>query len=1099
MNIKKMFTTLSAMVVAVTMTLPSASVFGATYSQELQDAYNWAHENGVTTMDSIDNANMYGAITRAQMAKMLSVYAEEIQGKTPDTSKACTFSDIDSVKGDLHDFIIESCQLGIMGQGISAFRPYDTISRAEFGTALSRVLWGNEYEGGTPYYAKHLDALKAAGIMTQIDNPENRDEVRGYVMLMLMRAAEGVEGVDCEDPAIALACAMETDECPAACRDNGEEDDNKVVKSGDLAVSAEATAWKKAILDGKVSDLDTITLKASEPITVNSITLERFGYSTADDVDAIWLEDGDGNKIADEKDLSTSKDTVTLKIKKEYREMDETNSLTIVLRTAKFTSSYSGSKVGSTIGFKVTDVDASAKNLDISDYTPYTYELATYAGSEITVSAKGNEKVYNYEEGEYYEVSRLKVTAGSSIISLNGVTLTNQKTGSLSMLDLEEFVSDVKVTADGKEVKGLKYNVTKDNELVLSWDTIEIEINKNVQLAVSIAMEGLDKFGDKVRLVVKEEGDVNAIEKKTWARVSVTKDDKDAASWKVYTFQGSKIKFSNTKISATVDAAQGSEDVVIAKGSVTVGEEVKLSELVFTASTGNVIDGMSLSIAGETYDASVTSGKTIFTFKNVYIEESGDLELTVDIVDSDQIVGENVSVTYKGASSITKSAFSGNNARYENSREYVTEDEVSGSISISKLKVQESKASLKNNNSKTVEFVKDETSDRTTVFKGTYTAKKADLTLKEFAIVAANAGVKSTVATGDTTAEFYLYINGEEVGMIDEDDIQIATGWTFDSYENFSDDVEVAAGESVSVEVKAVIAPTAVTSNINLDLYLRGEDKNGTAAGFAKAGLVTFKYALNGSLTVSDSATMSKKTVALQDNEIIMAKFTLKPSKSNSVKLDNMHFNLSGLATTVDKAWVDEHVTVEVDGTDVEVDDSVAFNASDVVFDATDVDDIEDEVEVIVKVRGLASATTTSGTYSSGDVKSLTLISVNGVEKNSTYSRLILPAIVTFDSQTSDGAVTKFRLNVDDYDGAQVSNVKVYTKTLTAGEGEAGTVTNWSVIEVSNQSTAEVVTKVTFDITEGSKVYNIVLTNADFADYFKTTDGTTLRVSKTSD
>ena len=193
MNIKKMFTSLSAMVVAVTMTLPSASVFGASYSQELQDAYNWAHENGVTTMDSIDNANMYGAITRAQMAKMLSVYAEEIQGKTPDTSKACTFSDIDSVKGDLHDFIIESCQLGIMGQGISAFRPYDTISRAEFGTALSRVLWGNEYEGGTPYYAKHLDALKAAGIMTQIDNPENRDEVRGYVMLMLMRAAEGVE------------------------------------------------------------------------------------------------------------------------------------------------------------------------------------------------------------------------------------------------------------------------------------------------------------------------------------------------------------------------------------------------------------------------------------------------------------------------------------------------------------------------------------------------------------------------------------------------------------------------------------------------------------------------------------------------------------------------------------------------------------------------------------------------------------------------------------------------------------------------------------------------------------------------------------------
>ena len=147
MNIKKMFTTLSAMVVAVSMTLPGASVFGATYSAELQGAYDWAYSKGVTTMSNIDSANMYGAITRAEMAKMLSVYAKEVLGKKLDTSKACTFTDIDSVKGDLHDFIIESCQLGIMGQGITAFRPYDTISRAEFGTALSRVLWDKTYEG----------------------------------------------------------------------------------------------------------------------------------------------------------------------------------------------------------------------------------------------------------------------------------------------------------------------------------------------------------------------------------------------------------------------------------------------------------------------------------------------------------------------------------------------------------------------------------------------------------------------------------------------------------------------------------------------------------------------------------------------------------------------------------------------------------------------------------------------------------------------------------------------------------------------------------------------------------------------------------------
>ena len=78
-----------------------------------------------------------------------------------------------------------------MGQGITAFRPYDTISRAEFGTALSRVLWGDKYEGGTPYYANHLNALKSAAIMNQIANAESTKEIRGYVMLMLMRSEEG--------------------------------------------------------------------------------------------------------------------------------------------------------------------------------------------------------------------------------------------------------------------------------------------------------------------------------------------------------------------------------------------------------------------------------------------------------------------------------------------------------------------------------------------------------------------------------------------------------------------------------------------------------------------------------------------------------------------------------------------------------------------------------------------------------------------------------------------------------------------------------------------------------------------------------------------
>jgi hypothetical protein len=65
--------------------------------------------------------------------------------------------------------------------------PNKKVSRAEFGTVLSRILWGETYNNATPYYANHLQALKNNGIMTQIDNPEKRLELRKWVWVMLMR------------------------------------------------------------------------------------------------------------------------------------------------------------------------------------------------------------------------------------------------------------------------------------------------------------------------------------------------------------------------------------------------------------------------------------------------------------------------------------------------------------------------------------------------------------------------------------------------------------------------------------------------------------------------------------------------------------------------------------------------------------------------------------------------------------------------------------------------------------------------------------------------------------------------------------------------
>ena len=158
------------------------------YSSELQQAYNWAYKNGITTMSSIEKANMKWNITREEMAKMISNYAVNILWKTPDTTKTCLFLD-SNINPGLVSFVTESCQLWLMGQWVTSFRPKDSVTRAEFWTVLSRALRWDKNGWWSTYYENHLKALKSEWIMTKISTPMSK-EVRGYVMLMLMRSTD---------------------------------------------------------------------------------------------------------------------------------------------------------------------------------------------------------------------------------------------------------------------------------------------------------------------------------------------------------------------------------------------------------------------------------------------------------------------------------------------------------------------------------------------------------------------------------------------------------------------------------------------------------------------------------------------------------------------------------------------------------------------------------------------------------------------------------------------------------------------------------------------------------------------------------------------
>ena len=173
--------------------LTSWQVINAWYTTEMKEAYQFAKSNWITTIHDINKAKMNLPLTRIAMAKMLSNYAINVLWKSPDLSKwTPVFNDVTNKLNKQYDNAVTlSYQLWIMWQNMknNNFRPYDEVTRAEFATALSRMLYNTEdWKWSIKYYEPHISKLYNEWIITNKNG--KMKEKRWYVMTMLMRTAE---------------------------------------------------------------------------------------------------------------------------------------------------------------------------------------------------------------------------------------------------------------------------------------------------------------------------------------------------------------------------------------------------------------------------------------------------------------------------------------------------------------------------------------------------------------------------------------------------------------------------------------------------------------------------------------------------------------------------------------------------------------------------------------------------------------------------------------------------------------------------------------------------------------------------------------------
>ncbi len=150
---------------------------------KLNEAINRMFDNELTKYNTIQEYAPFELITREQAAKILVKFAQIFGFLTINENESCTFDDLKEADETLKPYIIQACQAQIMQGNEKKFSPKYTISKAQFITAIIRLLEGKKLdETSTPWWTVYFELASKMGIVNPadaitFDNPITRYEV----------------------------------------------------------------------------------------------------------------------------------------------------------------------------------------------------------------------------------------------------------------------------------------------------------------------------------------------------------------------------------------------------------------------------------------------------------------------------------------------------------------------------------------------------------------------------------------------------------------------------------------------------------------------------------------------------------------------------------------------------------------------------------------------------------------------------------------------------------------------------------------------------------------------------------------------------------
>ncbi len=644
MNLKKLFATSAVFALTVSLFAPAINSVKASYNEEITGAYNYAFSKKVTTTPSVDVSNPFGDAIRAHVAKMMSNWALDVMKKEPNLDVVPNFSDVADQTEEMKGYINKAAQQGLMGQkndgGLKdMFYPNAKVTRAQFGTMLSRALWGNKNNGGTPYYAKHLEALKAAGIMKNTSNPE-AVEKRAWIWVMLQRADNWNTAQASTEQDITDCMALMNDaEAFEACvegltgdenTDENEDNDDDVVvieKNGDLSVTlAKSTPDGRIALNTDREEFTKFKVSADkEDVKLYSITVDNVGLGDSEYIKNVSVYDENDREVVKSVKSFGSKDDITLTFVKGLTvKKGGSETFTLVGKVG------TGSDTNTTYGLAVTKMNTSAKEVDglpVEGNDMLTITVSNVAKLKVTGSSEsgklevGEEKtlaLFKLEETsdkEDAEVSNIKVV-------LSG--------------DNDVVFDNLKLYADGKEVEDAKITRDADDELNIAMDyTIPQDKKVEFKLKGTVAELADNKF----QFVIEKAADIKArgAKKHKNAAVDGTFKLNVSGEWET---EGAEITASFDK-SKKDEVKDDSDDVLFgtlklkSNGTNYILHDYCVTVTVNPGVVKNVVKDLKL--GGTTYDnadpSDANSGSVNYCFDELDIraDESLKLPITLDI------------------------------------------------------------------------------------------------------------------------------------------------------------------------------------------------------------------------------------------------------------------------------------------------------------------------------------------------------------------------------------------------------------------------------------------------------------------------------------